>query len=82
MGGGVISMIIIVVVFFYRRAWGTSTYGKAARNVGGWGRDIHCGARAASDGWANRHGGWDGAVRGIETSLDEIFALWLCDKGL
>lgn len=83
MGGGVVGMVIIVVVFFDGGARGTAADGEPARNIWGRGRARHAQwAGTATDGRTNGHGGGDGAMRGIETGLDEIFALGLCDKRL
>lgn len=82
MGGSVVSMVLIVFVFLDTR--GSAAYGEAARDVCGRrrARHVHWVARAAADRGADGDGGRNGAVGGVETGLDKVFALRLCDKGL
>jgi hypothetical protein len=83
MRSGVIGMIIIIVVFFDGGTRRTTAYGEATRDVWGRWRAGHIQwARATADGGANGNGGRNGAMRGIETGLNKVFALGLCDERL
>ena len=74
-------MVLVIIVFDGR---GPTAYGKAARDIcgGGRARHTHWAARAATDRGTNGDGGRNGAVRGIKTSLNEVFTLGLSNKGL
>jgi hypothetical protein len=83
MGGRVIAVVVIVIVFLDGRTRGPTTYGEAARDVCGGRRARHAHwAGAATDGRADGKGGRNGTMRGIETGLDKVLALRLCDEGL
>jgi hypothetical protein len=80
-GSGVVMMVFVVKVLLYVR--GSATNRKAAGNISrGWGtRDVHR-ARRAADGRTDGHGGGNATVGGIQTGLNKVLALRLCDKGL
>jgi hypothetical protein len=79
--GGVVTVIVVVVVFDGR---GPTAYREATRDICGGrrARHAHRTSRAATHRRANGDGGRNGAVRGIETGLDKVLALGLCNKGL
>jgi hypothetical protein len=76
---GRVGDVVSVVVFVFGGCTDRETTGEVVGSAGRGEAHLGCGA---ADGRANGQGGGEGAVRGIETSLDEVLALWLGEEGL
>lgn len=81
-GGGIFVGIIVLIFLDSISGWGP-TDGETTREVVGRWRPSHVHlTRRASDRGADGHGGGEGAVRSIETSLDQVLAFGLSDERL
>jgi hypothetical protein len=80
----VVVVVIVGIVILDALTSGSTTDGQTSRKVVSTllrTRNAHR-SRGATERGTDRHIGWQGAMGGIETCLDEIFALWLGDEGL